>query len=167
MSKRSVECIITFMSISKHPRGFPIWAAILASAVVCAFTAFVIAIIRQDQSIPDGYVKASNAKVSKVITQPCRPFKNHCTGKYDVIAIFSVKGESYYPNVILTNAPAVGDPLNLYYDPTDPLQVKFPGEQTSGSLPFIVGFLIFALLFIWASYALSKKTIKIGPLISD
>jgi hypothetical protein len=155
------------MPIPKHSRDFPFWAAILASVLVCAFGAVVIAIIRQDQGVPDGYVGASDAKVSKVIAQPCKPVKNRCTGMYDVISIFSVKGESYYPHVILANAPAAGDSLNLYYDPIDPLQVKFPGEQTSGSMPFIVGFLIFALLFIWVFYALSRKTIKIGPLISD
>jgi hypothetical protein len=142
--------------------GFPIWAAVLMSIVVCVFGIFAVRLISGDHKIPAGYVQATDAKVSEdnpiVCRQPSTKY-NSCSTTYQIKATFTAQnGQPYwYQDTLPANHP-VGSSITLYYNPSNPSQADFVGEHsTKGAIPIVIVFLGFCLLFVWGLYFSKRR----------
>lgn len=147
---------------SRIAAGFPLWAAVLASLILCVFGGAAIYFINSDHKIPTGYVQAANAKVSQDNPMVCRyPDTNNdsCSTTYQITATFTAEnGKSYRYSDSLPNNHPVNSGINLYYNPSNPAQADFVGEHsTSGAIPVVIGFLGFGLLLNWITYFLKKR----------
>lgn len=147
---------------SRIANGFPIWAAILFSIAICAFGSVFIYLVKSDQKIPAGFVQATNAKVYQETTIVCHEYSSSssaCSDLYKVTASFTTQnGQLRYYSDTLPSYHELGSNINLYYNPSHPIEADFVGEHSSsGSIPLVIGFLGVFILFISGAYFSKKK----------